>query len=99
MKDQDLQAIGNVWGDKRGAARTYLDRDEYEKRLVLMQCYLTHDQSRLVSGPTQKADTSVVALELTRGRQTAQTTFKMLQGPQARWYVTMVDPLPNFCGR
>lgn len=99
VKDQDLQAIGNVWGDRRGSARTYLDREQYETRLVLMQCLLSHDQSRLVSGPAQKGDTAVINVELRKGQAPPlQTTFKMLQGPASRWYVNMVDPLStDFC--
>jgi hypothetical protein len=100
VKDQDLQAIGNVWGDKRGPARSYLDRDEYETRLVLMQCLLSHDQSRVSAAPVQKADTAVVAVELRKGGRPMETSFKMLRGPASRWYVNMVEPLrSDFCRR
>ena len=98
VKDQDLQAIGNVWGDKRGPARNYLDRDEFETRLVLMQCFLSHDQSRFLSAPTMKADTAVVGVELRKGQLPSETNFKMLRGPESRWYVNMVEPLrSDFC--
>src|SRR5688572_7348920 len=63
VRDGDLQAMSNLWGDARGATRTWMDRDQHDQRLILMQCYLNHDQSRVMSGPTMKADTSIVAVE------------------------------------
>ena len=50
IHDQDLQALGAVWGDKRGAARDIMQRDEYDQRVIIMQCYFSHDQSRILTG-------------------------------------------------
>jgi hypothetical protein len=36
-------------------------------------------------------------VELTKGDKTARTTAKTLQGPQARWYVNTMEPVPPFC--
>ena len=98
IRAQDLQALGAVWGDKRGSAREIMPRDEYDKRVIVMQCYFSHDQARVTSGPTTKVDTVVFGLELRKGDKRANTTAKTLQGPGSRWYVMNLDPVPKeFC--
>src|SRR5687768_5114877 len=100
IKAQDLQALGAVWGDKRGAARDIMQRDEYDKRVIVMQCYFSHDQARVLSGPTTKVDTVLFNVELVKGSVRAQTTAKTLQGPGSRWYVLTLDPVPQgLCNR
>ena len=95
IRAQDLQALGAVWGDKRGAARDIMPRDEYDKRVIVMQCFFSHDQARVLSGPTTKVDTVLFNLELTKGTIRAQTVAKTLQGPGSRWYVLTMDPVPQ----
>jgi hypothetical protein len=95
IRNQDLQALGTVWGDKRGAARDIMQRDEYDKRVIVMQCYFSHDESRIISGPTTKVDTVLFTVELTKGTVRATTTAKTLQGPESRWYVLTMDPVPQ----
>ena len=95
IRAQDLQALGAVWGDKRGAARDIMPRDEYDQRVIVMQCYFSHDQARVLSGPTTKVDTVLFNLELTKGQIRATTTAKTLQGPGSRWYVLTMDPVPQ----
>lgn len=98
IRAQDLQALGAVWGDKRGSARDMMERDEYDKRVILMQCYYSHDQARIISGPTTKVDTVLFNIELSKGQARATTTAKTLQGPGSRWYVLTMDPVPRgFC--
>ncbi len=98
IRAQDLQALGAVWGDKRGSAREIMPRDEYDKRVIIMQCYYSHNQARIVSGPTTKVDTVLFNLELTKGQARAMTTAKTLQGPGSRWYVMTMEPVPKeFC--
>ena len=95
IRAQDLQALGAVWGDKRGAARDIMERDVYDQRVIVMQCYFSHDQARVLSGPTTKLDTVLFNIELQKGQIRAQTTAKTLQGPGSRWYVLTLDPVPQ----
>jgi hypothetical protein len=100
IRAQDLQALGAVWGDKRGSARDIMPRDEYDQRVIVMQCYFSHNQARLLSGPTTKVDTVLFNVELTKGQLRATTTAKTLQGPGSRWYVLTLEPVPRgFCNR
>ena len=95
IRAQDLQALGAVWGDKRGAARDIMERDVYDQRVIVMQCYFSHDQARVLTGPTTKVDTVLFNLELQKGQLRVQTTAKTLQGPGSRWYVLTMDPVPQ----
>jgi hypothetical protein len=95
IHNQDLQALGAVWGDKRGAAREVMERDVYDQRVIIMQCYFSHETSRILSGPTTKVDTVLFNVELQKGALRAQTTAKTLQGPGSRWYVLTLDPVPQ----
>jgi hypothetical protein len=98
VRAQDIQALGGMWGDSRGPARTTIPRDEFEMRAVVLQCYTSHDRSRILSGPTQKADTVLFNVELTKGERPAfRTTAKVVEGPASRWYVVVMEPVPNFC--
>ena len=57
---QDLRRMASVWGTARGPARLTLPAEELEKRLIVIQCLLTHDRwsfaeerARLSSGARQ----------------------------------------------
>ena len=97
VRAQDLQALGAMWGDSRGSARGFVDRDQFDRRVFLLQCITSHDRYRILAGPVQKADTMAFEIELTKGDKTARTTAKTLQGPAARWYVNIMEPVPPFC--
>lgn len=100
IRDQDLQALGAVWGDTRGSARDFMPREQYDQRLILMQCFFSHDRARVTGGPTTKVDTVMFNLELTKGDKRANATARTLQGPGSRWYVMNLEPVPQgFCNR
>lgn len=99
VREGDLQAMGSVWGDKRGSARAHMAREELDRRVYLMQCYLNHQQTRTLSGPTSRGDTVLFAVELRNGDKRATTNFHTLEGPNARWFVQYVEPLPPFCNQ
>jgi hypothetical protein len=44
VKAQDLQTMSAVWGTSRGPAREQIAREELEKRLIIIQCKLDHEQ-------------------------------------------------------
>jgi hypothetical protein len=95
IRAQDLQALGSVWGDTRGAAREFMERDVYDQRVLLTQCFFSHDAARVLSGPTAKADTVLFNLELTKGSLKRETTARVIRGPASRWYVMSLDPVPQ----
>ncbi len=101
VKAQDLQTMSAVWGTSRGPAREQMERDELEKRLIVIQCKLDHDtwsfaedRPRLLSGSQQD-----FRVRLKQRQAQAVTSFTTIMGPQNRWFVEIVDmePLSDFC--
>jgi hypothetical protein len=91
IKSMDLQATSAVWGSRDGAARDRMPRDEMETRILIMQCYLSHDALRVVSTPRQKTDTTFYRVELTKEGRAQQSDVVTVAGPKARWYVASVS--------
>jgi hypothetical protein len=97
VRSGDIQAMGAMWGDHRGPARNSMVQEDYEKRLLIMQCLLRHNVVTRRSGPTAKGDTVMIGMELRSGNRGATTTAQMLRGPSGRWFVLTFDPVPNLC--
>ena len=101
VKAQDLQTMSAIWGTTKGAARDQMKRDDLEKRLIIMQCTLTHDtwafledRPRLQTGGRQEFQ-----LELFQAQRSAKTSILTVSGPGGRWFVEDIDLLPmkEFC--
>ena len=101
VRAQDLQTMSAVWGTARGPARDQLDREQLEKRLVIIQCKLDHDswsyaeeRPRLLAGGKQD-----FRVRLKQKSAEAVTSFTTILAADGRWYVEIVDlePLRDFC--
>jgi hypothetical protein len=101
VRAQDLQTMAAIWGTGRGPARDQLDREQLEKRLIIIQCKLDHQQwafaeerPRLLAGGKQDFQ-----VRLRQQGVTAVTQFTTIQAVDGRWYVEIVDlePLREFC--
>lgn len=101
VKSQDLQAMSMIWGNEKGLARDQFSRDELEKRLVIMQCNLSHDGWSYASGldGTTRAGEQDLRIELRQKNLKEQTMVTTVRGPTGRWYVKNVDlsKLGQFC--
>ena len=86
-----LPALSVIWGRDMGPARDAIERNELEKRELIMQCYLTHDSYRVLSDLTGEKGKRVFRVALTKGQMTRETNFTTVQGPAQRWYVEEVD--------
>ena len=85
---QDLQAMGAVWGDEKGAARDNMDRNELERRLIILQPCYAHDRAQVLDEQMGMTPTErLVRIQLTRGNRTKTLQFKVVRGPSNRWYV------------
>ena len=85
---QDLQAMGAVWGTDKGAARDNMDRQELDRRLIILQPCYASDRAQVLdetigSTPTQRN----VRIQLTRANRTKLLQFRVVRGPSNRWYV------------
>ncbi len=101
VKAQDLQTMSGIWGTTKGAAREQMKRDDLEKRLIIMQCTLTHDtwafsedRPRLQTGGRQEFQ-----VELSQAQRRAKTSILTVVGPGNRWFVEDINllPLKEFC--
>lgn len=98
VKSQDIQAMSQVWGTTKGAAREQIPRQELEKRILVMQCYFSHDKYKVTrDSQTERGHTFYVAL--TKGNLTRETSFYTVRGPSNRWFVenAEMDPVKDLC--
>lgn len=91
-KAQDLQAMGAVWGTEQGAARDHMEREQLERRLIILQpCYVADRTQILDEQIGATATQRRIRLQLTRGTRTKTLTFTTVRGPSNRWYVSETD--------
>ncbi len=102
VKSQDLQAMGAVWGSEQGAARDHMDRQELDKRLVILQGCYDHDRAQILDESAGANGQRLVRVQITRGGRTKVPQFKIGKGPSNRWYVFDTDydaVAADFCKR
>ena len=99
VKAKDLQAMSEVWGNEKGPARDRMSREDLEKRELLMQCYLTHDDAKILGDVPGGNARRVLTARLTRGRIQRDVPFEAVKGPANRWYVekAALDRVQDFC--
>jgi hypothetical protein len=92
-KAQDLQAMSQVWGTSRGAAAATMERNEMERRELVLIRLLCHE-SAAITGSTPGTDgRRLLRLDMTRAGRTVPVTFTTVQGPRERWYVEDLEVL------
>jgi hypothetical protein len=98
-KQQDLQALGAVWGNANGPARDAIGREELEKReLIMMRC-LRHDRYDIAGEAPNPGGSLAMVVNLTFRNISRSTNFVVVRGPSSRWYVEKfdLDPLQGIC--
>lgn len=97
----DLQAMSAVFGTDKGPARDNMDREEIEKREIILQCFFNADKHRFVSEAPGSAGHRVIRMELTKGNLVRQPNFFVILGPGNRWYVDNMEiaVVRDFCGQ
>jgi hypothetical protein len=98
-KQQDLQALGGVWGNASGPARDAISREELEKReLIMMRC-LRHDKYDIAGEAPNPGGSRAMVVNLTYKDLSRSTNFVVVRGPSNRWYVEKfdLDPLQGIC--
>ena len=99
VRAQDIQAMGANFGTSRGPARENIEREELEKRLIVLQCFFNHDKFRIVNENPGEGGHRVLGVELTLGSQTRVPKFYTIRGPANRWYVDNMEiaAVNDFC--
>jgi hypothetical protein len=98
---QDLQALSLVWGTRDGSARDHMDREDLEKREVVVVKCLAHDSYDVIGDAPGLGGSRVFAVSLKNKDLTRTTNLNVVPGPAKRWYVESVDmtPLQDFCNK
>jgi hypothetical protein len=97
---QDLQAMSAVWGNAEGLTRDRVDRQELERRLLIIVCHLKHEESRIGAPQAGEGGRLIHMVELTQAPQSATVAFTAVKARRTdRWYVENVDlgPVRSFC--
>lgn len=51
VRQNDLSRMGQLWGSERGPAASWMNAEELNKRVAVIQKYLAHSGYRVVEGP------------------------------------------------
>ncbi|MCE9601032.1 MAG: hypothetical protein K8S21_02305 [Gemmatimonadetes bacterium] len=99
-KAQDLQAMSAVWGNVESPVRDRVDRQELERRLLIMTCHLRHDTSRIEAAQPAAAGKLTHRVDLTQGDKKASPVFTTVRNAKSgRWFVEDFDfqSMSSFC--
>ena len=99
VRAEDIQAMATIFGTARGPARDNMNREELEKRLIILQCYFNHDKFRILRDFPGDNNHRVVVAELTRGTIVRSPSFYVIAGPGGRFYVDNMEiaAVRDFC--
>ncbi len=92
VSDSNIDKMAMLWGTAAGPSARTKQPPDYERRIVVMQAYLRHDDSRIVTdapdtGPTRH----LVQAELRRSACTWTVPFVAIQLADSSWIVNSVD--------
>lgn len=99
-RSQDLQAMSAIWGDADGLTREREDRVNLERRLLIINCHLRHDESRIGAGQSGEGGRIMHSVELVSGTTRASTLFTTVRNRRSgNWVVENLDirPLAELC--
>jgi hypothetical protein len=92
VSDSNIDKMAMLWGTLAGPSARTKQPPDYERRVAVMQAYLRHDDSRIVTdapdaGPTKH----LVQAELRRAACTWTVPFVVIQLADSSWIVNSVD--------
>ncbi|MGN6391055.1 MAG: hypothetical protein ACTHM9_02250 [Gemmatimonadales bacterium] len=92
VADSNLPAMASLWGTGKGPAGQTKQPPDYERRVAVMQAYLTSDDYRIVSDhqdglPSRHA----VQVQIRRQACTWDVPFTVIQLADGSWIVNQVD--------
>jgi hypothetical protein len=92
VADSNLVAMAELWGTARGAAAKTKQPSDYERRIAVMQSYLSHDDSRILSdAPDGSEARHAVQVQLRRQACTWTVPFSVIQLSDGTWIVNQID--------
>ena len=99
---QDMQALSTVWGNADSPTRDRVEREELERRMLIIMCHLKHDESRIGAARPGEAGRTLHTVDFKKGELERSSTFTTVRNAKSnRWYVEDVDlsPLRDLCAQ
>lgn len=94
VKDSNLTAMGNLWGNEQGPASGYMDAQELRKRLTVIQIYLQHESYEFdpagLLAVAGSENARAIAVRVFRSGCVATVPFRLVPW-SGRWLVTDID--------
>ncbi|HEY0997752.1 MAG TPA: hypothetical protein VGD77_17315 [Gemmatimonadaceae bacterium] len=91
VRQQDLGALGLVWGTATGPARNTMPTTELEMRGTVMMRFLRHETAQVVDDSPATGGQRLLRVELTCGVNKGQTTLTAVPTAEGRWYILSAD--------
>ena len=95
VADSNLAAMAALWGTDKGPAARTKQPSDYERRVAVMQSYLVHDDSRILSDAPDAPDASsgrhAVQVQLRRQACTWTVPFSVIQLSDGGWIINQID--------
>jgi hypothetical protein len=92
VADSDLNAMAALWGTAKGPAAQTKQPADYERRIAVMQSYLSHDDSRILAdSPEGSVTRHVVQVQIRRQACTWTIPFTVIRLADGTWIINQVD--------
>jgi hypothetical protein len=92
VADSNLTAMADLWGTARGPAAKTKQPSDYERRIAIMQSYLSHDDSRILSDAADGSGARhAVQVQLRRQACTWTVPFSVIQLADRTWIINQID--------
>ncbi len=92
VADSNLTAMASLWGTAAGPAGRTRQPPDYERRITVMQAYLSHDDYRILSDlPDGSEARRAMQVQIRRQACTWDVPFKVIQMADKNWIINQVD--------
>ena len=87
-----LDAMAALWGTDKGPAARTRQPPDYERRIVVMQSYLGHDDFRILSDAPDGSDARhAIQVQLRRQACTWTVPFTVIRLTDGAWIINQLD--------
>jgi hypothetical protein len=92
VSDSNLATMAGLWGTSKGSASRTRQPADYQRRIVVMQSYLSHDDFRILGDvPEGSEGRHTVQVQIRRGACTWTIPFLVIQLADGSWLVNQMD--------
>lgn len=98
--DRSYERMAGVFGTKKGSILRSYPANEVRDRMIFLAACLRPDSFRKLSQidpRSGKTGTTTVTIELVRGDESRQLSFRVTRGREDRWFVNQIDFTDFLC--